>query len=100
MPPAEHAPGVLAEPHDAVPVEAADAEGKATAEVDDRGPGDDTRRREERHGDLYVHVQIAVPTQLSAEQRTHLEAFAKSFGETPSSSMEESFFEKAKKFFK
>ena len=55
---------------------------------------------EERHGDLYVHVQIAVPTQLSAEQRTHLEAFAKSFGETPSSSMEESFFEKAKKFFK
>ncbi len=55
---------------------------------------------EERHGDLYVHVQIAVPTQLSTEQRTHLEAFAKSFGETPSSSMEESFFEKAKKFFK
>ncbi len=55
---------------------------------------------EERHGDLYVHVQIAVPTKLSAEQRGHLEAFARSFGETPSSPMEESFIEKAKKFFK
>lgn len=55
---------------------------------------------EERHGDLYVHVQIAVPTKLSAEQKGHLEAFAKSFGETPSSTMEESFFEKARKFFK
>ena len=54
----------------------------------------------DRHGDLYVHVQIAVPTQLSAEQRGHLEAFAKTFGETHSSSMEESFFEKAKKFFR
>ncbi|SKA76108.1 molecular chaperone DnaJ [Prosthecobacter debontii] len=55
---------------------------------------------EDHHGDLYVHVQIAVPTKLTAEQRGHLEAFAKSFGETPSSTMEESFFEKAKKFFK
>ena len=55
---------------------------------------------EDRHGDLYVHVQIAVPSKLTAEQRGHLEAFAKSFGETPSSSMEESFFEKAKKFFR
>lgn len=55
---------------------------------------------EEHHGDLYVHVQIAVPTKLNAEQKEHLAAFAKSFGETPSSTMEESFFEKAKKFFK
>lgn len=55
---------------------------------------------EERHGDLYVHVQIAVPTKLNPEQRGHLEAFAKTFGETHSSSMEESFFEKAKKFFR
>lgn len=55
---------------------------------------------EDRHGDLYVHVQIAVPTKLNAEQKGHLEAFAKSFGETPSSTMEESFFEKARKFFK
>jgi molecular chaperone DnaJ len=55
---------------------------------------------EDRHGDLYVHVQIAVPTKLSTEQRAHLQAFAESFGETHSSTMEESFFEKAKKFFK
>lgn len=55
---------------------------------------------EDQHGDLYVHIQIAVPSKLNAEQRGHLEAFSKSFGETPSSTMEESFFEKAKKFFK
>ena len=54
---------------------------------------------ENRHGDLYVHVQIAVPTKLTPEQRSHLEAFAQTFGETHSSSMEKSFFEKAKKFF-
>jgi molecular chaperone DnaJ len=50
-------------------------------------------------GDLYVHVQIAVPTKLSAEQRGKLDDFAKSLGET-TSPMEESFFEKAKKFFR
>jgi molecular chaperone DnaJ len=55
---------------------------------------------EDRHGDLYVHVQIAVPTRLTAEQKAHLEAFAKSVGENPTSTMEESFFEKAKKFFR
>lgn len=54
---------------------------------------------EDRHGDLYVHVQIAVPTRLTAEQKAHLEAFASSVGENPTSTMEESFFEKAKKFF-
>lgn len=53
----------------------------------------------DHHGDLYVHVQIAVPTKLSAEQRTKLEDYAKSLGET-TSPMEESFFEKAKKFFR
>lgn len=55
---------------------------------------------EDRHGDLYVHVQIAVPTRLTAEQKAHLEAFATSVGENPTSTMEESFFEKAKKFFR
>lgn len=54
---------------------------------------------EERHGDLYVHVQIAVPTKLSAEQRAKLEEFAQSLGEQ-TSPLEESFFEKAKKFFR
>jgi len=55
---------------------------------------------EERHGDLYVHVQIAVPTKMTAEQKGHLEAFAAAVGEHPTSTMEESFFEKAKKFFR
>jgi molecular chaperone DnaJ len=54
---------------------------------------------EDRHGDLYVHVQIAVPTKLNGEQREKLDAFAQSLGEQ-SSPMEESFFEKAKKFFR
>lgn len=52
----------------------------------------------DRTGDLYVHVQIAVPTKLSADQRAKLEEFAKTLGDS-SSPMEESFFEKAKKFF-
>ena len=52
----------------------------------------------ERKGDLYVHVQIAVPTKLNAEQKEKLQEFARSLGEHPSP-LEESFFEKAKKFF-
>ncbi len=54
---------------------------------------------EARFGDLYVQVQIAVPTKLSAEQRGKLEDFAQSLGEQ-TSPMEESFLEKAKKFFR
>ena len=50
-------------------------------------------------GDLYVHVQIAVPTKLNAEQREALEGFAKALGDH-TSPMEEGFLEKAKKFFK
>ena len=53
----------------------------------------------DHHGDLYVHVQIAVPTKLAPDQRTKLEEYATSLGET-TSPMEESFFEKAKKFFR
>lgn len=55
---------------------------------------------DDRHGDLYVHVQIAVPTKLTPAQRAKLEEFAQSFGDNTSSAMEESFFEKAKKFFR
>jgi molecular chaperone DnaJ len=64
-----------------------------------RGKGIKTLGSQDRHGDLYVHVQIAVPTKLNAEQRAKLEEFAQLFGEH-SSHMEESFFERAKKFFK
>ena len=49
-------------------------------------------------GDLYVHVQIAVPTKLTHDQREALEGFSKAMGDD-TSPMEESFFEKAKKFF-
>jgi molecular chaperone DnaJ len=52
----------------------------------------------ERKGDLYVHVQIAVPTKLNTEQKDKLQDFAKALGEH-NSPMHESFLEKAKRFF-
>lgn len=52
----------------------------------------------ERKGDLYVHVQIAVPTKLNAEQKEKLQEFAKALGEH-NSPMHETFLEKAKRFF-
>ncbi len=52
----------------------------------------------DRKGDLYVHVQIAVPTKLSAEQKEKLQEFARALGEHQSP-LQESFFEKAKRFF-
>jgi molecular chaperone DnaJ len=50
------------------------------------------------HGDLHVRINIEVPTQLSAAQRTKLEEFAQlcNGNESPIS---QSFFEKAKKLF-
>jgi molecular chaperone DnaJ len=56
------------------------------------------RLGESHQGDLYVHVQIAVPTKLSSEQKAKLQEFAHLLGEN-ASEMEESFLEKAKKFF-
>jgi molecular chaperone DnaJ len=50
------------------------------------------------HGDLYVHVQVAVPTRLNADQKAKLAEFAGTLGEH-ASEIEESFFEKAKRFF-
>lgn len=50
------------------------------------------------NGDLYVHVQIAVPTKLNGDQKAKLQEFANLIGEN-ASEMEETFFEKAKKFF-
>jgi molecular chaperone DnaJ len=53
----------------------------------------------ERKGDLYVHVQIAVPAKLNVEQKEKLQEFAKALGEH-NSPLQESFLEKAKRFFK
>lgn len=52
----------------------------------------------DQFGDLYVHVQIAVPNKLTGEQREKLQEFAKALGEN-NSPLHESFFAKAKKFF-
>ena len=52
----------------------------------------------DQFGDLYVHVQIAVPNKLNGEQREKLTEFAKALGEN-NSPLHESFFAKAKKFF-
>jgi molecular chaperone DnaJ len=52
----------------------------------------------EQHGDLYVHVKVAVPSKLTTEQRDKLKAFAEALGEN-NSPLHESFFEKAKRFF-
>ena len=52
-----------------------------------------------RKGDLFVNVQVEVPVKLSKDQEKKLQAFTDSLTEknTP---MRESFFEKAKRFFK
>ena len=51
------------------------------------------------HGDLHARIQVEVPTRLTHEQKTKLHEFAALLDghETP---MTQSFFEKAKKFFK
>ncbi len=51
-----------------------------------------------RPGDLHVRVQVEVPTKLSHEQQDKLRAFAESIGDH-NSPMQESFFQKAKRFF-
>jgi molecular chaperone DnaJ len=51
-----------------------------------------------RKGDLHVEVQVEVPTKLNREQREKLEEFTALIGEK-NSPMQESFFEKAKRFF-
>ena len=50
-------------------------------------------------GDLLVQVQVEVPTKLNSKQREKLEEFADLVGEE-NSPIHESFFEKAKRFFK
>jgi len=51
-----------------------------------------------RKGDLHVEVRVEVPTKLNSEQEGKLRDFAESIGQE-NSPMQESFFEKAKKFF-
>ena len=49
-------------------------------------------------GDLLVTIQVEIPTNLNAEQKEKLKAFADSCGEQ-NNPMSEGFFEKAKRFF-
>lgn len=49
-------------------------------------------------GDLHVEVHVEVPTRLNAEQKDKLKEFSESIGEE-NNPMQESFFEKAKRFF-
>jgi len=51
-----------------------------------------------RKGDLHVEVQVEVPTRLNNEQQERLRGFAESIGDH-NSPMQESFFQKAKRFF-
>jgi molecular chaperone DnaJ len=49
-------------------------------------------------GDLHVSVQVEVPTKLNSEQQEKLREFAASIGDH-NSPMQESFFQKARRFF-
>lgn len=49
-------------------------------------------------GDLHVEVHVEVPTKLNGGQKEKLQEFSQSIG-TKNNPMQESFFEKAKRFF-
>ena len=51
-----------------------------------------------KKGDLHVRVQVEVPTKLNTEQQDKLRSFAESIGDH-NSPMQESFFQKARRFF-
>jgi molecular chaperone DnaJ len=51
------------------------------------------------HGDLHVRVQVEVPTHLNSEQKQKLQEFA-ALCDGKEMPLSQSFFEKAKKFFK
>ena len=51
-----------------------------------------------KKGDLHVRVQVEVPTKLNTEQQDKLREFAESIGDH-NSPMQESFFQKARRFF-
>ncbi len=51
-----------------------------------------------KKGDLHVRVQVEVPTKLNSEQQDKLREFSESIGDH-NSPMQESFFQKARRFF-
>ncbi|MGI9239295.1 MAG: DnaJ C-terminal domain-containing protein, partial [Verrucomicrobiales bacterium] len=58
-----------------------------------------THLNSSRKGDLHIRVQIEVPTKLNTAQKEKLKEFAESIGEK-NSPIHQSFFKKAKGFFK
>jgi molecular chaperone DnaJ len=52
-----------------------------------------------QRGDLHVQLQVEIPIKLNKDQKDLLNQFANSIG-TKNSPIRESFFEKAKRFFK
>ena len=63
-----------------------------------RGRGMPELQSRGKKGDLHVEVQVEVPTRLNADQQEKLQAFTDSIGDH-NSPIQESFFEKAKRFF-
>ncbi|MDC0276496.1 molecular chaperone DnaJ, partial [Verrucomicrobiales bacterium] len=53
----------------------------------------------DKKGDLLVNVQVEIPVKLSKDQEEKLKTFTESLSEK-NSPLRESFFEKAKRFFK
>jgi molecular chaperone DnaJ len=56
-----------------------------------------SRRGRQRHGDLYVQVQVVTPDDLNKEQREALEQFAEAGGDEVD--VKEGFFERIKNSF-
>ena len=63
-----------------------------------RGKGMPVLGSGQRNGDLFVHLEVEVPSKLNARQKELLEELAESMG-VENNPQQESFFEKAKRFF-
>jgi len=64
-----------------------------------RGKGLPVLGEANQFGDLIIHLEVEVPTKLTAKQKELLDELAESMGED-NSPLHESFFAKAKRFFK
>jgi len=64
-----------------------------------RGKGMPILSESNHHGDLIIHLEVEVPSKLNTKQKELLEELAESMGEE-NSPLHESFFAKAKRFFK